>query len=173
MPFDTEGRPPSDGYIASGSPPSITFQGDTVVGVDADTRSFLSSSAAEVLRKQGHRLLPQRARNSWSVSGRRDSGIPVTVSGAGPAQSTSMTTVVTAAKRWPIVGREEELTLVRSAFDASEGNGLVVAGAAGVGKTRLASEALREAEDQGYAAAWAVATRAAASIPFGALAHCD
>jgi predicted ATPase len=81
-----------------------------------------------------------------------------------------MTTVVTAAKRWPIVGREEELTLVRSAFDASEGNGLVVAGAAGVGKTRLASEALREAEDQGYAAAWAVATRAAASIPFGALA---
>jgi len=47
----------------------------------------------------------------------------------------------------------------------------VLAGAPGVGKTRLAREALREAEDAGYATAWATATVSARAIPFGALAH--
>jgi DNA-binding CsgD family transcriptional regulator len=50
-------------------------------------------------------------------------------------------------------------------------SGVVLAGAAGVGKTRLAREALIALEAQGWIARWAVATKAAQSIPFGALAH--
>ncbi len=41
----------------------------------------------------------------------------------------------------------------------------------GVGKTRLAREALATAEAAGCAPWWVVASRAAASIPFGAVAH--
>ena len=46
----------------------------------------------------------------------------------------------------------------------------VLAGAAGVGKTRLASEAARSAAGMGFVTAQAVASRAAASIPFGPFA---
>jgi DNA-binding CsgD family transcriptional regulator len=69
---------------------------------------------------------------------------------------------------WPLVGREEELQLVTDALVAGSG-GLVLSGAAGVGKTRLAAEAVAVAEKHGYTSRWVVATRAASSIPFGAL----
>ena len=46
----------------------------------------------------------------------------------------------------------------------------VLAGAAGVGKTRLASEAARSAIRLGFATAQAVASRAASAIPFGPFA---
>lgn len=48
--------------------------------------------------------------------------------------------------------------------------GVVLAGAPGVGKTRLAVECLRLGERVGFVTAMAGATRAAASIPFGAVA---
>jgi hypothetical protein len=48
---------------------------------------------------------------------------------------------------------------------------LLLAGAPGVGKTRLAREALAAAEAAGCDTEWAVASRAVAAIPFGALAH--
>jgi DNA-binding CsgD family transcriptional regulator len=76
-----------------------------------------------------------------------------------------------AAPTWPLVGRREELAVVRDFLVRPGCAGVVVAGAAGVGKTRLATEALHAAEAAGAATAWATATRAAASIPFGALAH--
>jgi hypothetical protein len=73
---------------------------------------------------------------------------------------------------WPLVGRREELALFAEALTTPGTSGVVFAGTAGVAKTRLAREALGAAESQGWAARWAVATRAAAaSIPFGALAH--
>jgi AAA ATPase domain len=72
--------------------------------------------------------------------------------------------------RWPLVGRQEELALVGQALGASGTSGVVLAGAAGVGKTRLAREALAAAEARRWVARWAVATEAAASIPLGALA---
>lgn len=71
---------------------------------------------------------------------------------------------------WPLVGRREELALVAKALGAAGVSGVVLAGAAGVGKTRLAREALTAAEAKGWVVRWAVATEAAASIPFGALA---
>lgn len=49
--------------------------------------------------------------------------------------------------------------------------GAVVVGASGVGKTRLVREALREADARGAATAWVVATRAGATIPYGAFVH--
>jgi DNA-binding CsgD family transcriptional regulator len=48
---------------------------------------------------------------------------------------------------------------------------LLLAGAPGVGKTRLAREALAAADAAGCDTRWAVASPAVAAIPFGALAH--
>lgn len=70
---------------------------------------------------------------------------------------------------WPLVGRAEELArLVRDLVD--EGRGVVLAGPAGVGKTRLASEALEHCRRAGLATARVSATRAGAGIPLGAFA---
>jgi DNA-binding CsgD family transcriptional regulator len=72
---------------------------------------------------------------------------------------------------WPLVGRRGELqALERDLLDPATG-GVVLAGAAGVGKTRLAGEALAQAPRAGRETAWVAATRSAASIPFGAVSH--
>lgn len=70
-----------------------------------------------------------------------------------------------------MVAREDELALLDRLVRSGETAGAVVTGDVGVGKTRVASAALYAAESGGLAGAWATATRAAASIPFGALAH--
>ena len=50
---------------------------------------------------------------------------------------------------WPLVGRADEVTAIQDAIRPPDaGAGVVVAGAAGVGKTRLAREALDEREPQ-------------------------
>jgi hypothetical protein len=48
--------------------------------------------------------------------------------------------------------------------------GVVLAGAAGVGKTRLAREALAAAGQRGFLTRWAVATASARALPLGAFA---
>jgi DNA-binding CsgD family transcriptional regulator len=72
---------------------------------------------------------------------------------------------------WPLVGRTEELRRVRDAVTAALPGSVVVAGAPGVGKTRLAVECLLLAERAGLATARVTATRAAAGLPFGAFAQ--
>jgi DNA-binding CsgD family transcriptional regulator len=72
---------------------------------------------------------------------------------------------------WPLVGRAEELGLIVDVLTRSDASGVVVGGAAGVGKTRLVREALDGAERAGFATRWATASHSARSIPFGALAH--
>lgn len=72
---------------------------------------------------------------------------------------------------WPLVGRSEELDLVEGALTRSETGGVVLGGAPGVGKTRLAKEVLSLLESVGYGVEWAVATLSASMIPYGALAH--
>ena len=74
-----------------------------------------------------------------------------------------------AVDRWPLVGRSDELALARDRITA--GGSVVIAGDAGVGKTRLARELIESAEDEGRPSEWAVATYAARPIPFGAVAH--
>jgi DNA-binding CsgD family transcriptional regulator len=72
---------------------------------------------------------------------------------------------------WPLVGRQAELEALAAALGDTRAGGVVLAGAAGVGKTRLAREALARAVEAGWAVEWVAATRAAASIPFGAVSH--
>jgi DNA-binding NarL/FixJ family response regulator len=72
---------------------------------------------------------------------------------------------------WPVVGRTEELALIDDLLGPHERAGVVIAGAAGVGKTRLLDEALQHAAGRGLRTMRAVATRAARAIPFGALSH--
>jgi DNA-binding CsgD family transcriptional regulator len=71
---------------------------------------------------------------------------------------------------WPLVGRQAELeALVADIREARRG--VVLAGAAGVGKTRLAREALARVHAVGRDVEWVAATQAASSIPFGAVSH--
>ena len=77
------------------------------------------------------------------------------------------------SKEWPLIGRDEELAAVAQSLASREGGpqAVVLAGAPGVGKTRLAREVLGICQAREYMVRWAVATQAAASIPFGAVAH--
>jgi DNA-binding CsgD family transcriptional regulator len=65
-----------------------------------------------------------------------------------------------------LIGRDAEMAIGRETIAA--GRGIVVAGAAGVGKTRFASE-LAEHFNGGYKRVRIAATRSAASIPLGAV----
>jgi len=76
----------------------------------------------------------------------------------------------TAGMRWPLVGRDAELRSVVEALSERSAGGVIVAGPAGVGKTRLAVEISQAATARGCAVAWVRATRSAASIPLGAFA---
>jgi len=71
---------------------------------------------------------------------------------------------------WPFTGRAEELGLAGAALRERASCGVVVSGAAGVGKTRLARELLAAGDGAGSASAWVQGTRAAASVPLGAFA---
>lgn len=68
---------------------------------------------------------------------------------------------------WPFVGRGGPLTTVREKLRS--GAGMMIAGAAGVGKSRLAAQALTGLP--GYTVVRALGTETAAMIPFGAFAH--
>ncbi|HEX4818084.1 MAG TPA: LuxR C-terminal-related transcriptional regulator [Nonomuraea sp.] len=68
---------------------------------------------------------------------------------------------------WPFVGRRGPLATVRE--ELRSGAGVMIAGAAGVGKSRLAAQAL--AGLKGYAVVRALGTETASMIPFGAFAH--
>lgn len=72
---------------------------------------------------------------------------------------------------WPLIGRESELTIILSAITGGEWPAVVLAGAPGTGKTRLAREALAEASRRGAATRWVVATQATQRIPLGAFAR--
>ncbi len=73
------------------------------------------------------------------------------------------------ARPWPLVGRADEISFARERI--ARGGSVVIAGDAGVGKTRLAQELIASAGADGRSTEWAVATHAARSIPLGALAH--
>ncbi|GAB3964417.1 LuxR family transcriptional regulator [Actinoallomurus acanthiterrae] len=70
---------------------------------------------------------------------------------------------------WPFVGRTAQLDAVRSIVGDEARGGVVVAGPAGAGKSRLAAQAAAGLE--GFTVAPVRGTAAAADIPFGAFAH--
>ncbi|WP_172383089.1 LuxR family transcriptional regulator [Streptomyces sp. MNP-20] len=76
---------------------------------------------------------------------------------------------------WPLVGRARELVAIGAAIGTSTAtgkggdSGVVLAGEAGVGRTRLARAVLTRARRAGRDTCWLAATRTCAAIPFGAL----
>ncbi|MGK5682537.1 AAA family ATPase [Actinoplanes sp. URMC 104] len=70
---------------------------------------------------------------------------------------------------WPLTGRDEELRAVTAAIRPGAA-GIVVAGAAGVGKTRLVREALTVAAGRRTDVVWAHGSTAARAFPLGAFA---
>lgn len=74
---------------------------------------------------------------------------------------------------WPLIGRTEEVRLAWQRLDVPGPPpvGVVIAGAAGIGKTRLARTLAGHAQRRRWARLDATATHSSASIAFGALAH--
>jgi DNA-binding CsgD family transcriptional regulator len=71
---------------------------------------------------------------------------------------------------WNLTGREAERDVLIDAV-AGSGPSVVISGAAGLGRTRLAREALAVAREAGRATQWVTGTSAAAAVPLGAMAH--
>lgn len=88
--------------------------------------------------------------------------------GAGMSEAKGMRPEGT-ARGWTLVGREDELGLIERCRDRGDG-AVVVIGPAGVGKSRLAREALGRFQLLGAQTRWVQATRSAASVPLGAFA---
>lgn len=72
------------------------------------------------------------------------------------------------SQSWPLTGREEELESLAARLGRGGGSGAVIAGAAGVGKTRLARELLAVAG--ATSTCRVVGTASARAIPLGAFA---
>lgn len=71
---------------------------------------------------------------------------------------------------WPLTGRSHEMGLIDAAISDPGTSGMVISGAAGVGKSRVAREALDAAASKGCDVRWAVGTSSGRGVPLGALA---
>jgi DNA-binding CsgD family transcriptional regulator len=69
---------------------------------------------------------------------------------------------------WPLTGRARELGLVETALSDPDASGIVICGAAGTGKSRLAREALSSAASRGCVTHWIVGTSSARAVPLAA-----
>jgi DNA-binding CsgD family transcriptional regulator len=70
-----------------------------------------------------------------------------------------------------LVGRSRELEVIDRSLAGSGVRAVVLVGAAGVGKTRLAREALAAAAMASRERFWVAASSSASTIPFGAVSH--
>jgi DNA-binding CsgD family transcriptional regulator len=74
-------------------------------------------------------------------------------------------------ERWPLTGRGEELRVIREALGADERNGMVLAGLAGVGKTRLARAAADAVAQAGWVVRRVAGTTTGRDVTLGAFAR--
>ncbi|MGH3582120.1 MAG: LuxR family transcriptional regulator, partial [Mycobacterium sp.] len=72
---------------------------------------------------------------------------------------------------WPLTGRDEEFGVISELLTDAQYRGVVVAGKAGVGKSRLARDAVAAAAADGWSVRHVAATASGRSIPLGAFAH--
>lgn len=80
--------------------------------------------------------------------------------------------LVTMGAAWPLIGRAEELGIIAAALaEGGENTGVAIAGRPGVGKSRLAREAVTAASQSGWAVRWVVGTVTARSVPLGSFAQ--
>ncbi len=73
-------------------------------------------------------------------------------------------------EHWPIVGRHREIDEVSRLLTTNGPRGVALAGKPGVGKSRLAREAVRAAADAGWTVRSTAATVTSRAIPLGAFA---
>ncbi len=75
-------------------------------------------------------------------------------------------------RQWPLIGRSEELQVIADATRATAdgARGIVLSGSAGVGKTRVAREAVANCVPRNARRHWIVGTASARGIPLGAFA---
>ena len=75
-------------------------------------------------------------------------------------------------RQWPLVGRSEELAVIAEATRATgaRARGIVLSGSAGVGKTRVAREAVAGCGPRNAHRHWIIGTSSARSVPLGAFA---
>jgi DNA-binding CsgD family transcriptional regulator len=73
----------------------------------------------------------------------------------------------TSGSDWPLVGRSEELDLLRRFRAGGRGVSAFITGSAGVGKSRIAREALAEAEREGWATLVVRGSAGFATVPLG------
>ncbi|MGZ4171165.1 MAG: ATP-binding protein [Solirubrobacteraceae bacterium] len=78
-------------------------------------------------------------------------------------------TAAPATRDWPLVGRDAELQQIAAARASPSCPGVVISGAVGVGRSRLARETVADADRAGELTYWAQGTRSSATIPLGAL----
>ena len=69
---------------------------------------------------------------------------------------------------WPLTGRAQEMRLIEAALSDPGSSGMVICGASGVGKSRIAYEALSAAASRGCETHWAAGSSAARTLPLGA-----
>ena len=72
---------------------------------------------------------------------------------------------------WPLAGRDGELGTFEAMWALRHCQGVIIAGSAGVGKSRLAEECLAQAVRGGFKGRRATASAATAAVPLGAVAH--
>ncbi len=80
-------------------------------------------------------------------------------------------TASSGSDQWPFTGRERELEEIANARTDPSCRGVVIAAGAGVGKSRLAREAVAAAARSRVHTRWVTATRSAATVPLAAVAE--
>ena len=69
---------------------------------------------------------------------------------------------------WPLIGRKKQMQSVEAALTAPDLSGVLISGAEGVGKSRIAREALSAAAERGSETRWTAGASSARAIPLGA-----
>lgn len=72
---------------------------------------------------------------------------------------------------WPLTGRDEERAALAALVGPDGVRSVVISGPPGIGRTRLAREAVAMADAEGHPTRWAAGTAAAAAVPLGAMVH--
>lgn len=78
----------------------------------------------------------------------------------------------TEGANWPLVGREEELAILRQLRTSTPAVSAVITGPPGVGKTRLADVALTEAAGQGWTTLAIQGSAGYSRVPLGRSGPC-
>lgn len=71
---------------------------------------------------------------------------------------------------WPLIGRAGELRLIEAAIAAPDVSGILICGSEGIGKSRIAYEALTDAASRGFETRWTAGASSARAVPLGAFA---